>query len=51
MGKGGSGRQIKATRPEGLEPSTYGLEIRCSVQLSYGRKCSAFNDSNLDYGG
>ena len=26
------------TRPAGLEPATYGLEIRCSVRLSYGRK-------------
>src|SRR5215475_800566 len=34
-------RRKNAARPEGLEPSAYGLEIRCSVQLSYGRKCSA----------
>ena len=25
-------------RPEGFEPPTAGLEIRCSVLLSYGRK-------------
>ena len=24
-------------RPEGIEPSTYGLEVRCSIQLSYRR--------------
>lgn len=24
-------------RPKGLEPLTAGLEIRCSIRLSYGR--------------
>ena len=29
-------------RPAGIEPTTYGLEIRCSIRLSYGRFASGF---------
>ncbi len=32
------------SRPAGLEPATYGLEIRCSVHLSYERKTLSFWD-------
>ena len=28
---------IKMVRPEGIEPPTPGSEVRCSIQLSYGR--------------
>ena len=30
-------RAASLVRPEGLEPPTGGLEIRCSIRLSYGR--------------
>ena len=29
-------------RPAGLEPAAYGSEVRCSIQLSYGRKERVF---------
>ena len=36
-----SGHPKGVARPAGFEPATCGLEVRCSIQLSYGRR--AFN--------
>ena len=29
--------RISVVRPAGVEPATLGLEVRCSIRLSYGR--------------
>ena len=34
-------------RPAGIEPATLGLEVRCSVQLSYGRTANIGTDDSI----
>ena len=43
MGYGAWQRPDKLARLEGIEPPTDGLEIRCSIQLSYRRSWSGNN--------
>ncbi len=38
----GPWQAMARVRPVGFEPTTYGLEVRCSIQLSYGRKMTFF---------
>ena len=42
---------VLITRPTGLEPVTYGLEIRCSIRLSYERVAICFTKVPAIYGG
>src|SRR5688572_31528060 len=37
----------EVVRPAGIEPATLGLEVRCSVQLSYGRTANIGTDDSI----
>ena len=34
----------------GFEPTTYGLEVRCSIQLSYRRKVFKYSELGIYLG-
>ena len=40
----------RVARPAGLEPTTPGLEGRCSIRLSYGRFVGCLTDLETEYG-
>ena len=40
-------RRSELARPAGLEPATYGFEVRRSIQLSYGRNKRSSYHSQL----
>lgn len=41
---------IRVARPAGFEPATVGLEVRCSVQLSYGRMAPGWTPGHSVWG-